>query len=108
MKKEEITFTDEEIKNFEIICNKINNLVKQLVDDTWNAMKPTIDNISKWLEETQFTKTQFIQILHDLGYSFDDARKIAWKYQTQEGKYTLKYYLIEKQKKEEMDNVAKH
>ena len=108
MKDEEITFTDEEIKNFQIVYNKINNLAKQLVDDIWDTIKPTIDNISEWLEETKFTKIQFIQILHDLGYSFDDARKIAWKYQTQEGKYTLKYYLIEKQKKEEMDNVAKH
>ena len=108
MKDEKIIFTDEEIKNFQITCNKINNLVKQLVDDIWNTIKPTIDNISEWLEDTQFSKTQFIQILHDLGYSFDDARKIAWKYQMQDGKDTLKYYLIEKQKKEEMDNVAKH
>lgn len=108
MEEKEIKFTEEEIKNFQITCDKLYKLVNQLVDDIWDVMKPTIDNISKWLEETTFTKTQFIKILHDLGYSFDDARKIAWKYQMQEGKYTLKYYLIERQKKEEKDNVAKH
>lgn len=107
MEEKEIKFTEEEIKNFQITCNKLYKLVNQLVDDIWDVIKPTIDNISKWLEETTFTKTQFIKILHDLGYSFDDARKIAWKYQMQEGKYTLKYYLIERQKKEEKDNVAK-
>lgn len=108
MEEKEVKFTEEEIKAFQISCDKLCKLAKTIADNIWETIKPIIDNISAWLEETTFTKKQFVQIIHELGYSFKDARKIAWKYQIQEGRYTLKHYLIEKQKKEEMDNVVKH
>lgn len=108
MEEKEVKFTEEEMKNFQIACDKLCELVKQLADNILEIIKPIIDNMSTWLEETTFTKRQFVQIIHELGYSFKDARKIAWKYQIREGRYALKHYLIEKQKKEEMDNVVKH
>lgn len=108
MEEKEVKFTEEEIKNFQIACDKLCKLVKQLVDNIQEIINPIIDNLSAWLDQTTFTKRQFMHILQELGYSFEDAKKIAWKYYIQEGKYTLKHYLIEKQKKEEMDNVVKH
>lgn len=108
MKEKEIKLTEEEIKNFQITIEKLNKIINQLIDSISEILKPIIDNLSAWLDQATFTKRQFMHILQDLGYSFEDARKIAWKYRIQEGKYTLKHYLIEKQKKEEMDHVAEH
>ena len=108
MKEKEIKLTEEEIKNFQITIEKLNKIINQLIDSISEILKPIIDNLSAWLDQATFTKRQFMHILQDLGYSFEDARKIVWKYRIQEGKYTLKHYLIEKQKKEEMDHVAEH
>ena len=109
MEEKEVKFTEEEIKNFKIIIEKLNKIIKQLIDSISEILNPIIDNASVWLSETTFSKKQFILLLQkELGYSCHDAKKIAWKYHIQEGKYTLEHYLIEKQKKEEMDNVVKH
>ena len=108
MEEKEVKFIEEEIKNFKIIIEKLNKIIKQL-DSISEILNPIIDNVSIWLSGTTFSKSQFILLLQKkLGYSYHDAKKIAWKYYIQEGKYTLEHYLIEKKKKEEMDNVVKH
>lgn len=99
--------TAEEIQELKKTIDKITKIAIELISEVWNALEPVCKSIVTWLQETTFTEEEFLELIKDLGYTENEAKKIAWYYHVKYDKYTLEHYVIEMTKKEEEKNVAK-
>lgn len=117
----------EERLMFEEKCKKLDekaelqSLVNELYKNILEALTPVVEAIKKltdslpiaflkaW-EKVKFStnfldknisRKRFSKLLMAIGYQRNEINKIVWECQKKEGKYTIKDYLIARNKKEE-------